>query len=238
MSVIKGEGSVPILFGTRSVTAGAVTHETYLARPDLSGEWPTVVIVPSGWGLTSSIKDVARRLARHGVAAIVVDVYRGAPPSRAAEPSEVREALVRATAAGASRAVADVIGYVRNSAGFWSNAEDGLAVLGVGDGGSLAIDAALAADSALVLVASMLSPDRAAALTEPFLGIVGRDDEVVSDDDIAAARAAAPHGEWVIYDGVGQDFLDDHRDGFDLNAYEDAVERIAAFCEKHLPIAG
>ena len=238
MSVLKGEGSVPILFETRSVTNGALTHETYLARPDLSGEWPTVVVVPSAWGLTSSIKDVSRRLARRGVAAVVVDVYRGAPPPRDADPAAAQDAMARASSAGASRAVADVVRYVRNPAGFWSNAERGLALLGVGDGGSLAIDAATVTDSALILVASLLPADRAAALTAPFLGLVGRDGEVVSAEDISAARAAAPHGEWVIYDGVGQYFLDDHRDGFDLNAYEDAVERIAAFCEKHLPIAG
>ena len=39
MSVLKGEGKVPILFGTTSVARGPLTHTAYLARPDLAGEW-------------------------------------------------------------------------------------------------------------------------------------------------------------------------------------------------------
>jgi dienelactone hydrolase len=235
MSVLKGEGKVPILFGMKSVTAGAITHQAYLARPDLAGEWPTLLVVPSAWGVTSSMKDLARRLARRGVACVVVDLYRGDPPARRAEP-ETAEAALGAIAEGrARRDLDDVVRYVTNRAGFWSSAESGLGIMGIGAGGTHALGAALATDAVLVLASSLPSVELLENVTAPMLGIAGKDDDTVAIDDVMAARAVVPHAEWVLYDGVGNDFLDDYRSGFDLEAMQDAVERIAEFCEKHLP---
>lgn len=235
MTVLKGEGKVPILFGTKSVAAGASTLETYLARPDLTGEWPTVVVVPSEWGVTSSIKDLARRIARQGVAAIVVDYYRGDSPPRSADREAVEVATALVPAARVRRLLDGVIDFIENPAGFWSNAEDGLAVFGIGGGGPHAIEAARASDAALILAGSPLPTERLARVTNPILGLYGKEDPLVPLEDIMAARARVPHAEWVLYEHVGHDFLDDYRDDFDSEAQKDAVERIAAFCEKHLP---
>jgi carboxymethylenebutenolidase len=236
VSVLKGEGKVPILFGGKSVASGAVTHETYLARPDLAGQWPTIVIVPSAWGVTSSVKDLARRLARQGFAAMAVDLFRGTPPDRDASFDQATVALDALAGDRVRRDLTDVIRYIENPAGFWSNAEAGYAIMGVGGGGFHAAAAAASTGEPLVLVASPL-PDHLAMVTAPILGLFGKDDENVPVDEVMAARSAVPHAEWALYDGVGGDFLDDHRDGFDYEAYQDAVERIAAFCEKNLPSA-
>ena len=88
MSVLKGEGIVPILFGSTSISVGSLTHTGYLARPDLAGEWPTVVVIPSAWGVTGAMKDVTRRLARQGFAAICPDLFAGNRPGRSAPRSE------------------------------------------------------------------------------------------------------------------------------------------------------
>lgn len=235
MTVLKGEGKVPILFGTTSVATGAKTLDTYLARPDLTGEWPTVVVLPSEWGMTSSVKDLARRVARHGVAAIVVDYYRGDSPPRSADRETVAVAMAEVPGARVRRLLDVVIDFIQNPAGFWSNAEDGLAVLGIGGGGPFAVEAARASDAALILAGSPLTADRLARVTGPILGLYGRDDPLVPVDDIMAARARVPHAEWVLYENVGHDFLDDYLDDFDSEAHKDAVQRIAEFCEKHLP---
>jgi carboxymethylenebutenolidase len=234
MSVLKGEGKVPILFGMKSVTAGALTHETYLARPDLAGEWPTILIVPSAWGVTSAVKDVARRLARQGVAAVVIDLYRGGQPARNVDRESAAAALATVPQGRAMADIADVVRYVTNPAGFWSNAEHGLAILGIGAGGPFAIATAGDVDAALALAGSPLPVAQLASISAPILGLFGRDDDVVSLDEIMEARSAVPHAEWVLYDGVGHDFLDDYLAAFDFEAHQDAVERIAAFCEKLL----
>lgn len=239
MSVLKGEGKFPILFGMKSVASGAITHATYLARPDLSGEWPTVVIVPSAWGATSAVKDLARRLARHGVTALVTDLYRGDLPDRGADRDAAVEAFSAVPADRARRDLTDVIRYIENPAGFWSSAEDGLVVLGIGEGGPIAISGAVETQSSLVLAAAAIYREHLALVTGSILGVYGKEDEVVPIDEVISARAVVPHAEWVLYDGVGHDFLDDYLEGFNGEAQQDTVERITAFCEKHLsPVGG
>ena len=88
MSVLKGEGTHPILFGSTSIAVGTRIQGGYLARPDLTGEWPTIVVVASEWGVTSSTKDLCRKMARRGFAAIAPDLYRGRAPQRSAGASE------------------------------------------------------------------------------------------------------------------------------------------------------
>ena len=237
MTVLKGEGKVPILFGAKSMSSGPSIHESYLARPDLRGEWPTLVLLPSAWGVTSAVKDLARRLARQGIAVVAVDLYRGGGPDRDASPDEARAAFMSVPESQSRRDVGDIIGFITNPAGFWSNAEEGFGILGIGAAGSLATAAALENDSALILAGAVLVPDALAALAAPILGIFGKADQVVRLHEIKTARARGPQAEWVLYDGVGHDFLDDYLDSFDGAAQQDTVERIASFTERFLPPA-
>ncbi len=234
MSVLKGEGKVPILYGTTSVSAGPVIRTAYLARPDLTGEWPTVIVVAPVWGVTSAIKDLCRRLARHGLAAIAPDVYDGARPPRTAD----REAAAAAyDAVGDERVIGDieiVAAFVTNPAGFWSSAEHGFGLLGLGAGGTRALVAAH--DDVGDAVCLAYSPPAAGIpVSVALLGLYGRDDDLVPIDDVLAFRDAAPHGEFVIYEGVGHDFLDDSRDGYTPGAAADALDRMTAFFVKELP---
>lgn len=248
MTVLKGEGKVPILFGSVSVPVGTITRGGYLARPDLAGEWPTVLYIPSAWGVTSAAKDLCRKLARRGLAVIVPDLYRSQGPARDAPLDQAEVALASVSTSRIRGDVAAMIEFIANPAGFWSSAEAGFGMLGVGAGGSIVADAAAEVGPACVSVVSapLGQPQHGAEhrqlgwlveMMVPFLGLYGRDDEIVPVGDISAARSAAPHSEWAIYDGVGHDFMDDYLPDFDLPAYTDAVERLAAFFEKHLPEA-
>ncbi len=246
MSVLKGEGRVPILFGTTSVPAGPLTRTAYLARPDLAGEWPTIVMVSSVWGLTSSIKDIARRLSRQGFAVLAPDLYDGEPPPRSAPFEQAADAF-SALGPGWVRAVlSDVAGFITNPSGFWSNAASGFGLLGFGSGGLHAAHALVdGMGEALSLVGSPLverdgEPGLAAlapAIARPLLALYGREDEGAPVEDVLALRAVAPHGEFVLYDGVGSDFFDDYSEGYDAAAAADAIERLAGFFEKQLPAA-
>ncbi len=256
MSVLKGEGKVPILFGSTSISVGSLTHTAYLARPDLSGEWPTIVVVPSAWGVTGAMKYLNRRIARQGFAAVCPDLYAGAAPDR----STPREASVRAalelSPAMVRRDLDHIVRFITNPTGFWSNAEDGFGVVGFGIGGLGAVDivtdhpgsplaivgAPLAAQSVPSVEEAEPAPVHAgvaaslAQLTGPLLGIYGREDDAVSIDEIMGARQLAPHGEWVLYEGVGADFYDDDHPGFDLPGQVDTITRLTDFFEKHLSV--
>ncbi len=255
MSVLKGEGKVPILFGSSSIAVGTLTHRGYLARPDLTGEWRTIVIAPSEWGVTSAVKDICRRLARHGFAVVAVDLYRGAPPSRDAETEDAAESARGVPASRAANDLDAVVEFITNPAGFWSNAEAGFGVLSFGEGGRFAVPfAARHAGSALALVSTRLrapEPERdldgnelpvpdypltsIGSVVGPIFGASGRDDETVPLDDVMDLRRLAPHAEWAVYDGVGEHFTDDYTEGYDDEASRDVLDRLVSFFEKHLP---
>jgi carboxymethylenebutenolidase len=241
---LRGEGRVPILYGSSTISVGTLTHHGYLARPDLAGEWPTVIVVASEWGVTSSMKDLCRRLARHGFAAIAPDLYRGDQPPRRASAEEAYAASRRLPPARVASDLAAIVDFVRNPAGFWSSAERGFGVVGFGDGGRFAaVVASGHADAALALVAARLPAEDAApgiaatlrTVVGPVLGLTGREDSGAPLEAVHAARQAAPQSEWVIYDGVGGQFTDDFMESFDAAAHQDALERLVAFFDKHLP---
>lgn len=251
MSVLKGEGRFPILFGTTSISGRTRVHSGYLARPDLSGEWPTVVLVPGRRGVSSSVKDLARRLARHGLAVIAPDLYRARGPDRGVGDEAAGEAFDAIPAGRARADLEDVAAFITNPAGFWSNAESGFGVLALGRAARLAVP--LVADgfgAALALVHPALADQPAvdeepapgpgpgrllAGVAIPVIGLSGRDDDTVPVDDVHAAREQAPHAEWVLYEGVGRDYLDDSGPTYDRTAAADTLDRLTEFFEKHLP---
>jgi carboxymethylenebutenolidase len=244
VSVLRGEGRVPILYGSRSFPVGTLTHRGYLARPDLTGEWPTVLVVPSEWGVTSAVKDLCRRLARHGFATVAPDVFRGRGPARSATADEALAAVGVLSRRRITADLDDFVEFVTNPSGFWSSAEKGFGVVGLGAGGRPAAGIAAGRGGvALALVAAALEGTEGEAslsatladVVGPVLGLAGRDDPRSPVAEVHAARNAAPHAEWVIYEGVGAHFIDDSRETYDAVAHLDAIERLVAFFEKHLP---
>src|SRR3954462_5888815 len=49
----------------------------YLAWPEGAGPWPGVIVIHEAYGLNDNIKDIARRLAAEGYAALAVDLFAG-----------------------------------------------------------------------------------------------------------------------------------------------------------------
>ena len=208
MSVLKGEGTTVMLYGSTNVSTGSRSHAGYLARPDLKGAWPTVVVVAPSDGAASSVKAICRHIARHGIAAV-------AP-----------------TADGLDA----YVGFITNPAGDWSNAEYGFGVLALGDGSESAIAAAVASDlvMALALVDSVLDVAAFAALGRieaPVLGCSGRE----ASGGVDEARAAAPQAEWVLYDGAGAGYWDIDADEYVAVAADDTGDRVVEFFTKNLP---
>src|SRR5579885_1065833 len=56
---------------------GPTTRSAYYARPHGSGPFPGVVVIHEIYGLNENIKDIARRFAREGYAALAVDLFAG-----------------------------------------------------------------------------------------------------------------------------------------------------------------
>jgi hypothetical protein len=84
VTVIPGEGRVPILYGNQAMAAPP-HHTGYLARPDAVDRHPAVAIT-AGAEPTAGIRTLARHLARYGYGAVV-------PPGSRVELTAAVDAL-------------------------------------------------------------------------------------------------------------------------------------------------
>lgn len=236
MSVLKGEGTVEILFGSTSIPSGSRTLNAYLSRPDREGEWPTVVLLPGAWGITSPIRDVCRRLARHGIAVIAPDLFRGRPPSRDTSEEEAIAARRAIAPAQVRRDLTIVFDFITNRSGFWSNAEDGFGIIGTGEDGPLGAELAnrQRGVAALALLDSRADADVLGEVRVPMLGLSGRDDPSVPVEEVLVTRELVPHLEWAVY-RTDSGFWDDSLERYDGEAAADALARLVAFFAAQLP---
>jgi carboxymethylenebutenolidase len=60
-----------------SFQSGNHQLEGYLARPEGDGPFPGVVVIHEAYGLNENMKDIARRFADQGYAALAVDLFAG-----------------------------------------------------------------------------------------------------------------------------------------------------------------
>lgn len=243
MSILPGEGTHLILYGSISIAARSQIHSGYLARPDLAGSHPTIVLVPDAEGITSGIKDLSRRIARYGLAVLAVDPYRGRGPNAAANAAEVAEVY---SALSDSRVLADlddVDRYLRGMGTDWADGES-LGLFGLGVGGRLAVVSAVRSSARAIAVAyapliveegrSHQAAEVLATLDIPLLGMHGRADAEVEVDQALQARDLQPGAEWVLYAGGQHGFLDASAPHYDEGMTADAVERLVGFFQTRL----
>lgn len=220
MTVLLGEGTIEIIYGSTSIAAGPQTLSGYLARPDGEGDWPTVLVFGPEPKPLSSIKNICRVFARHGIAALAPDMTE----------SHEANALI------ASR----VASFVSAGSGDWSNAHGGYGVLafgfGIHDASGLA-----ARDGRVVAMASVAATlgdsvaDDLMASQIPGLWIGSRSDDSVDVDVSIARNKSLPQTMFVIYPDAVCGFWNDDADGFDENAASDTVDRLIGFYGNELP---
>lgn len=216
MSLLKGEqAKVVTLFGMVTVPSGARSYSAYLARPDMTGQWPTVMLLGDTdvqGRVAPSVKEICRRLARQGFSVL---------------------------APGAIERHGDLdvfVDFIVNPAAVWANAEYGFGVVGFGPAGANAPDTADRHSRVLATATVAAIPDVEvlARLRVPMLGLIATDDDEESDE-LAGVREAAPHVQWVVYRGVSDDWWDDAAPGFEEEAAGDAFTRMTDFFAVHLP---
>ncbi len=206
MSVLPHEGTHPILYGTIAVPAGPRVHTGYLARPDLGGAYPSLALAADGSGLTSGIKDVCRRIARHGVAVVAPVITPGNDGLR----------LLR-----------DARAYLRRPGTKWSH-PDRVVVAGIGAGAEAAIAAAEGA-AAAVVVSPRFGGEDPPRCAVPLLGLMVRDAPELTDGALQRLREVYPRAELVVYQNAAAGFLDVGDDSYDDAVATDAIRRIVSF---------
>lgn len=238
MAVLDHEGTYPIMYGTHPVPVGAGYRSGYLSRPDKAGRFPVVVVVPDINGLTSHEKDLCRILARHGIAALALEMYR----NRFGDPLEDYHALSDRQAA---TDLDEVHEFLVSEDVDWAHA-DAVGLLGLDVGGRFAL-AAGASRPWVRSVAVCYTPltgdeerERPVAevldhLSVPVLGLYGAGDELIDSATVDEAQRRNDSGQWLLYDGAGHGFLDIDADTYHVDAAADAEQRLIQFFLQTLP---
>ena len=205
MSVLSFEGTHPILYGTATLTAGVRHARGYLARPDLEGAFPGVLVVNADLG--SAQKDLCRMLARHGYAALAPDL-------------------------GAwSGALAVGIGFMTSAD--WLT-QQGTAALAFGEGGLALVSQPPDRLGALGLIGVPIQR-RVELGGVRVLGLYGGDDLFVVGGGLTRLRRDLPEASWVVYREAGPGFFWGDHDTYREAAAADATSRILAFLSAWQP---
>ena len=246
MAPLPNEGPYDIIFGLVPVPSGSHEYDAYLSRPDGSGAFPTIIMVPGLRGISPGDKEIARLLSRHGRVVLVIDPYRGAGPATDADDDALARAYGRISDQRALTDIGEAREYLVSPDVTWADPGPSL-LLGLDTGGRFALLAAAERRdvSGVVAVGAPLGGDgegRTQVLDTlgrigvPILGLYGADDPLIPVEDVDAAQAAAPWGRFIVYEGVAHGFLDPDGPDYHPGAEADAIARMAAFAEAVTPL--
>lgn len=209
----------------------------YAAAPKgATATTPCVVVVMAIWGVDVSIRDVVRRFAKAGFAAIAPDLYGrlGAPSGDGVSDISIFRPLAQKLQR--PQAAADI-----KTAAQWLKARHSNARIGVTGfcmGGTIALRQAI--DNASVFSADAVwygnvADIDPAAIHMPIVGNYGERDTGIPAADVRAfqAKLQVPN-DIVIYPEAGHAFFDDQRRSYVASAAEDAWRRTLAFFTKYL----
>jgi carboxymethylenebutenolidase len=226
--------------------------EAYLARPLTPGPTGGVVVIHHMPGYDAATKEMVRKFAAHGYAAICPNLYWREAPGAAPD-----DAAATARASGGvpdERLLGDVAGAATYLRGLTSS-NGKVGVIGHCSGGRQSvlaacrlddIDAAVDCYGAFVvgevpegyaLRVTNLLPDLP-NLSAPLLGLFGALDQHPSPEQVAElGRILTEQGsdfEFHSYEDAGHGFFAVNRPAYNVAAATDGWDRIAAFFGKHL----
>jgi len=224
--------------------------EAYLARPDGTESIGGVVLIHHLPGYDSSTKEMARKFAAHGYAALMPNLYYRDSPD--ASPDDAAAAARAKGGVPDEQVVGDVAGaaaYLRGLAG--SNSKIG--VIGHCSGGrqaflaacSLPLDAAVDCYGGAVVHVPEGAPASMKPLVGlsknlscPLLGLFGADDKFPTPAETAELsrtldELSKPH-EFRTFTGAGHAFFSVDRPSYRVEAAVEGWDKIWAFFGEHL----
>lgn len=227
----------------------------YVARPTGDGPWPVVVVVSEIFGVHEYIRDVCRRLAKAGYAAIAPAFFVRVEDPAGAEMARVQEIVA---AAGYEQVMGDIAATLDwASQQLWANA-DKVGITGWCWGGKVvwqaaarfaAIDAGVAWYGRLAPPATATPEQRAAGapwpvdlagdLKAPVLGLYGEADRGIPLDSVEAMRSALQRAGQTdsrieVYPAAPHGFHADYRDSYRPADAADGWARLLALFEARL----
>jgi carboxymethylenebutenolidase len=238
------EASVPaddesIIVESHSVERDSYTLDCYVARPSDSKAAPGILVIHENRGLTEHIRDVARRIAKHGYVALAPDLL--SPKGGADCFSDPAEQIAAIGSLQPEDMIADLLAAVNQLATSPGVESENLGVLGFCFGGGMAWRVA-ALDPRIHAAVPFYGPnppiEAVPAINGPVLGIYGALDERINAGipDIEAAMATNKKiFEKEIYEGAGHAFHNDtNADRYNDEAAHRAWARAIEWFDRHL----
>lgn len=216
-----------------------IAMPAYYAQPrNATASAPGIVVVMHAWGVDESIRDVVRRFAKAGFAAIAPDLFARYDAPSGDGQSDF--AAFRPFVEKLSAAAAQVDGDVR-AAGLWlksAHPQGKVGVTGFCMGGGIALRQAVVNDDVFSADApwyGRVSGIDASKIHIPIAGNYGERDTGIPADTVRAFRSAlrVPN-DIAIYPTAGHAFFDDQRASYVAPAAQDAWRRTIAFFTKYL----
>ena len=235
--------------------AGGDTIEAYYARPLGAGPFPGVVVIHHAPGWDEWCKEVTRKFAHHGYAAIDPNLYARAG---AGSPDDVAARVRAAGGVPDDQVMEDVAGAMRFLRA-QPYASGKVGVIGFCSGGRhtylaacrlSGIDAAVDCWGGGVIVddpgqLSAIRPvapiDLTESLSSPLLGIFGNEDRSPTPEQVdrteEVLKRLGKTYEFHRYDGAGHGFFATDRPAYRPEQAVDAWQKVFAFFETHLGAA-
>ncbi|MBA4805078.1 MAG: dienelactone hydrolase family protein [Brevundimonas sp.] len=228
----------------------------FVARPEGDGPFPVVVVASEIFGVHEYIRDVCRRLARAGYAAIAPAFFvRVEDPAPLSDMQRIQQIVA---AAGYEQVMGDVAATLDwASQQLWADSERA-AITGFCWGGKVVwqacarfatLDAGVAWYGRLAPAAEATAEQAAAGqpwpvdladdLKCPVLGLYGEADRGIPLDSVevmrsALARAGQTASEIVVYPDAPHGFHADYRASYTPDAAADGWRRLVAFLDARL----
>jgi carboxymethylenebutenolidase len=220
---------------TREVSTDDLKGGGYLALPDGSGPHPGVVVIHEAYGLNDHIKDVTRRFADAGYAALAVDLFTGR--NRAVCMTRYMAGMLMGSVN--RYGVDDLKSGLTYLAKLHEIDAQRMGAIGFCMGGGFAI-AWACTDSRLKAIAPFYGANpRPLDVVKRSCPVVGSypQNDFTAGAGRALEAALTRHGidhDIKVYPGARHSFFNEHGRAYDKDAADDSWRRVLAFFAKAL----
>lgn len=224
-----------IITQTVPFPSGSAQLAAYYAHPNGSGPFPGIVVIHEIYGLNENIKDIARRFAEAGYAALAVDLFAGR--NQAVCMARFFAGLLLNSLAHSG--ITDLKAALTFLAEQPSVNSEQLGAIGFCMGGSFTI-ALACTDERLKVIAPYygINPRPLAAVKRacPVVASYPAEDLTAGMGrklDVALDKYDIPH-DIKVYAGTRHSFFNDQSRAYDAAASQDSWQRVLTFFKAHI----